>query len=334
MLCGMLPAPSFKRTAFLIFFRWAIILRSLWGWLKTKLWVCFGFCFCTAIGAVQVREYAIAGLLLILSGISLLAYCAGWPGIPAHRTITNLLRIVLGLGGLVLLCFSPVWVHREKGQDSWSMFLKRDPLASKTQAVNNAPSLTQPARQVIPRRSEIPNTVPDVPKQHPAHAQPKEIHDDVSLTVSIVNPTSPAILIENTSAAVADGVIWELVMFRRSDHAFLSYITQSVGFVKPHSKSALQEMDLNVLPRAPGGSNLSDGDVCVGTLLVDCPSCKGTTLVVSFNWHISGWFREIYQNGRLLVPHDMTPEGIDRFAEFLDQQNPEKRIAIQQIAND
>ena len=46
------------------------------------------------------------------------------------------------------------------------------------------------------------------------------------------------------------------------------------------------------------------GDECVGSLSVDCPKCKGATLVVSFKWEEGGWFYPLPdQNGDLVLPH-------------------------------
>ena len=171
----------------------------------------------------------------------------------------------------------------------------------------------------------------NMPKRIPAPTATGPLaKSNISLTVLISSPSDPAITVENPSDAVVDGVRWELVMFRTSDQAFFSYVTQHIGYVKPHSKSARYTMQLNSLPHAPGGGQLIDGDKLIGTLSVDCPICKGNTLIVSFVWGSSGWFFEMPEgNGKLLLPKDMSQGGIEQFIDSLHAiTKPDERHPI------
>lgn len=164
-------------------------------------------------------------------------------------------------------------------------------------------------------------------------AYPVSGHTEDGLIVSVflVNPTSPAI-IENHSDTLADRVTWELVMFRKNDDAFLSYLTQEIGYIKPHSRSAPYEMNLNSLPHAPGGGQLVDGDVCAGSLVVDCPSCRAITVAIGFVWGHSGWFYELPRaNGKLLKPKEMSPEMIRKFVDLLTTTTIESNARRQPI---
>jgi hypothetical protein len=151
------------------------------------------------------------------------------------------------------------------------------------------------------------------------------------LSVSLISPSEPAIVVENQSDSVAEGIAWELVMFRSTDLAFFSYPAQNIGYVKAHSKSAPYTMQLNTLPHAPGTGQVMNGDSFMGTIAVDCPLCKGTTLIVNFVWGRSGWFYEVPEGGgKLILPRDMTKELITKYFESLSTTiKPENRNAIQ-----
>jgi hypothetical protein len=108
-------------------------------------------------------------------------------------------------------------------------------------------------------------------------------------------------------------------MFRTTDQAFFSYAAQNIGYVKPHSKSARYTMQLNTLPQAPGGGQIVNGENFIGALSVDCPACRGTTLIVRFVWGRSGWFYEVPDgNGQLVLPKDMSKNTISHFAESIN----------------
>jgi hypothetical protein len=126
----------------------------------------------------------------------------------------------------------------------------------------------------------------------------------LELKVSIVNPNEPAIVVDNQTNDVASGITWELVMFRTTDQAFFSYATQDIGYVKAHSKGPRYGMTLNTLAQAPGGGGrIANGESFVGTIAVDCPTCKGEQLIVSFVWGQSGWFYQVPNAGaKLLLP--------------------------------
>ena len=143
------------------------------------------------------------------------------------------------------------------------------------------------------------------------------------LSASLVNPSTPAILVENSSDTVAENIHWELVMFRLSDHAFCSYATQNIGYVKPHSRSANYDMNLNSLPHAPQTPQLANGDRLIGTISVDCPTCRGTTLIVSFTWGVEGWFYSLPQStGGLSLPRGMTDEAIKQYIDSIEASIP------------
>lgn len=187
-----------------------------------------------------------------------------------------------------------------------------------------SPSNTSPGKSARPplKQNEVPKSMTEVDK---SAAQ----KSGTALTVSLVGPTDPAIVVDNQTDNVAEGITWELVMFRTTDGAFFSYATQNIGYVKPHSKSARYTMQLNTLPRAPGGGQIANGESFIGTLAVDCPTCLGTTVIVSFAWGSSGWFYQVPDgNGRLLLPKDMSKGTVSQFIELInaavksDQRTP------------
>lgn len=160
---------------------------------------------------------------------------------------------------------------------------------------------------------------------------PAEIQSALTIKASIVDPVSPAIVVENTSDQVAQGVIWELILFRARDLTFVSQPTQNIGFVKPHSKSAPYWMFSPGIPRytkdnvAMRDGDIKVGDSLTGTLIVDCPNCTGVTYIVHFEWGQGGWFSEMKQmDGKLALPKEMTNEGIEKYITGLDLLIPAK----------
>lgn len=152
----------------------------------------------------------------------------------------------------------------------------------------------------------------------------------VELGVSLVDPTAPSIVVDNQTDSLAEGIIWELVMFRTTDQGLLSYTTQNIGYVKPHSKSPRESIQLNSLQAFGGGGQVKIGESFIGTLSIDCPLCRGTTLIVSFVWGSSGWFYKVPDgDGRLILPKDISKDTVSRFIDRIDTViGPELRIPI------
>ena len=153
----------------------------------------------------------------------------------------------------------------------------------------------------------------------------------LELGISLVDPIDPAIVVDNQTDSLAEGITWELVMFRTTDKAFFSYATQNVGYVKPHSKGSRQSMQLNTLVQAPGGGGrIASGESFIGTLSIDCPLCRGTTLIVSFVWGSSGWFYKVPDgDGRLILPKGISKDTVSQFIDRLNTViTPELRIPI------
>jgi hypothetical protein len=153
----------------------------------------------------------------------------------------------------------------------------------------------------------------------------------ISLEVTMGQPRDPVIRVENATDYLADRITWEFVAFRRSDLALLSYSTQNIGYVKAHSIGPNVLMSLNTLPRAPGGGPLNNGDEVIGTLVVDCPLCRGESLIVDFVWGKSGWFYQVPDGkGRIWYPKTIDKETITGFMNELESTVKRKdRIPIQ-----
>ena len=120
-------------------------------------------------------------------------------------------------------------------------------------------------------------------------------------------------------------------MSRTTDQALFSYATQNIGYVKPHSKGPSYAMSLNTLAQAPGGGGqIANGQSFIGTLSIDCPLRRGTTLIVSFVWGGSGWFYKVPDgDGRLILPKDLSKDTVSQFIDRLNTViTPEVRIPI------
>lgn len=158
---------------------------------------------------------------------------------------------------------------------------------------------------------------PSPPSDHAA--QPSSV-TPIELSASIVDPTTPAIVIENSGDDLAENVTWELVMYRRSDFSFFSFATQNIGYIKAHSRSPNELMNLDAIPMAPNGDkHIKQGDQFVGTIGIDCPLCKGASLVVEFTWGIDGWYFQINSpHGGLVLPKGNTPAAVAQYFAMID----------------
>ena len=225
-------------------------------------------------------------------------------------------------------------------------------LVRKHPSVPSATAPLTPSNTPVSKPSEPPGLPPDkphvrkevagpltkqneVPKSTPEADKTPVQTNGLELAVSLVGSTDPTIVVDNQTDNLADGITWELVMFRTTDQAFFSYATQNIGYVKPHSKSARYAMQLNTLAQAPGGGGqIANGQSFIGTLVVDCPTCIGTTLIVSFVWGSSGWFYEVPgRNGQLLMPKDLSKDMISKFIEAMNTAvKAEDRTPIRDIS--
>jgi hypothetical protein len=262
------------------------------------------------LGWAMLGKNPVPGLILMSIGILYLLYeICDLPWVRAN---------IPGMFRLLLLVFAGCTIAGLFRVPIKSLFQPHSPSVPSTTARPEIPTGPKPNSETAedspqPRAPGTNSTPPRTSIRHYSD------HQELELVVSIVGPTSPAIVVDNQADKVAEGVTWELVMFRTSDQAFFSYATQSIGYVKAHSKSARYAMDLNTLPHAQGVGQVANGDKFIGSLSIDCPSCRGTTLIVSFVWGISGWFCEM-PNGRghLLLPKDMSKESVSRFIALVD----------------
>jgi hypothetical protein len=200
-----------------------------------------------------------------------------------------------------------------------------------------------PTSPTIRPSVEMPAPPPSVivkSKSNPApQTQPatRLTQNNIQLSVVIISPKYPALVVENVSDAVADGVRWQLIMFRTTDLAFFSWPAKDIGYIKARSKTAPFFMELNPPPHVPGvgdipgGWSMSNGDNLIGSLIVDCALCKGATFLVSFTWGISGWFYEVPNyNAQLLIPNQpWTKETVSLYIETLNSfVKPQERRPI------
>ena len=128
-------------------------------------------------------------------------------------------------------------------------------------------------------------------------------------------------MVENRSDHVADRITWEAVLYRESDLALLSFATQDIGYVKPHSHGSNYSIDLPNVPKmviGGGSPQIAVGDVFTGSISFDCADCKGVTYIVHLVWGQSGWTYEVPNVGAgLALTKDQSLEGKQRWVQTL-----------------
>ena len=171
---------------------------------------------------------------------------------------------------------------------------------------------------------------PKLPQPKPHQTDPSKL-GDIPLGVSIARPSDPYIVVTNSTDRLVEGITWTLVMYRTSDQAFFSYSSQNIGYLKAHSTSPGYALELNRIAYKSGAPSVSMGEDYIGSIIVDCPTCRGTTLIVSFTWGETGWFYEMPNgDGRLFLPKDLaSKEMISKYIEYVNSFiGPEKRTEI------
>ncbi len=265
-------------------------------------------------GQLAARYVVILGILgtLFLFGAVVVFrwYRAPVPIGTPLRTVIMFTVCTIPMG---LLCWY-VWPEPQK------------PLVVQHDQIQQHENLATNDNASITRNNSAPITSP---KLHPRqsrgardgvqdHGTQAHISTDIPLEVVIVAPEDPAIVVANNTDNIAEGITWELVMFRTTDQAFFSYATQNIGYLKAHSRSPHYVMNLNNLPRSNQTGLVSNGESYVGSIAIDCPTCRGTTVIVNFIWGVSGWFYEAPDgNGGLFLPKGMSKEAIVTYIEFI-----------------
>jgi hypothetical protein len=110
--------------------------------IRPQLWIAAGVCFGAAPTAVQVKEYGIALVLFVASGVSLILSPLGWNGPQRHPLFTRICKVLLMTVGVVLIPLSLLWVRKQKGDEPWTVFLRTSPVL--TTPTTSSPSTFNP----------------------------------------------------------------------------------------------------------------------------------------------------------------------------------------------
>jgi len=100
-------------------------IQTAYLWLKLKPWVIPLSFSAGGVSSISVKEFAVADLLFFVAGLSLIVFPLGWQGVPGHPGLTRLYKGVIISLGVALIPFMLAWVHRQKGEEPWSIFLKK-----------------------------------------------------------------------------------------------------------------------------------------------------------------------------------------------------------------
>jgi hypothetical protein len=319
---------------------WIFSKLCVWGVVAVGAPLVYGL----GVGALFGDEYIIASVLFSTAVVWITAKALTWEEMRGHEN-RKLISGVLIVFGIVIVAISLLWVkHRSSSIVHPEVTPTSETHLGNAGATGGSAAL-KPGEGTTPDKQLVvnPYVVSPILKTHsvsslspkssaePAPAAPNQ-NTPIVLIANIVNPKSPAIVVENTSDNVAEGITWELVLYRTRDLAFMSFATQNIGYVKPHSTGAKYSMDLLNIPKLTDGDpQIINGDVFIGTLAVDCPDCRGNTYIVQFVWGESGWLYELKDyHGKLAVAKDNTKEGKEAYIEGLDRLiPPNDKIRIQ-----
>jgi len=118
-----------------------------WHWVGEKLWFATAACFAGAVQAVSVKEYSVAAVLFLASAASLVFFSLGWKGIEGHPHLTRAGKGFLIIVGVAMLPISILWVYKQKGNEPWSIFLRRTPQKLSAAAPDQQQAVTSTSAQ-------------------------------------------------------------------------------------------------------------------------------------------------------------------------------------------
>ena len=287
----------------------------------TRGWAALSVIGATGLGftMIQVDEYFAADLCRAIAAVILVCKSFYWFQHETQKGYLTL-RIIGVCGTVVIFALIVLWTSLKRGskpQSNFSVLLQRTERIVKAFSFPVTPpiyALRPPYADYIPKSS--PTTRAPHPKNEP-------LSSEAVLSASLAHPSNLVIFVENISSLLAEDIRWALVAFRVSDPVLCSYQPQNIGYLKAHSRSANYAVELNSLPHAPQTPQLSNGDRLVGTISVDCPKCKGTTLVVDFTWGVGGSFYVLPEgNGNLILPRRLSGDNITRYIEHIENSIP------------
>ena len=343
-ICAKMDAMDWRHW-FPRLFKWKIIVRSvvrlwpkaIWRWAGGRWrWEALSG---GAATLMRFGEWGFGWFLLSLATFAASSKIAHWKPEADWKPSAKLTMIVFGqlilfvsFAALVIISLSikgfEPWSHLPAARDSfiqnhWPILA----LALKPPQAASVPQIRMPGYQ-----SRVPSK-PILPQPNGT----TRTQTGLSLSVSLVGPSAPALVVENRSDSIADRLTWELVMFRTTDQALFSYPTQEIGYIKPHDKSARYDLGLENKFHAAGAGDVTTGqimkgDMFIGCMLVDCPSCAGVTLIVGFTWGSSGWFYEYPgASGKLILPPVLVSKTvIAGYITFMEKTiDPTKRKLIE-----
>ena len=200
--------------------------------------------------------------------------------------------------------------------------------------------VASPASAVSPQpKPELPSPKPEQPrtpnkggrrKETPIPGAPPQ-SIPIEISAMFYEPKDPSIVVTNSSDDVAEGVTWAMIAIRKSDLGYFGFVTQSIGYIKPHSESGRYALQLDTLAKGSDAADkqIHDGDELTGSISIDCPHCQGRTYIVHLVWKQSGWFFEFEHKSEYVAPKDMSPEGRTRYMDlFTGATFLSKRIEI------
>jgi hypothetical protein len=184
-------------------------------------------------------------------------------------------------------------------------------------------------RSAIPDFPSPPKPAPPRPPEIKRQIPPAPLPSDPDVSLRLVYPHSPALMLVNTSDAIAREIkyavaIWNKDAPERNDPLPIPVAT--FDWIKAHSEGGPQDLfGGQVAALINKGNHLS------GSITVNCPECKrGHTFAVSIVWGENGWFSEIKSaHGSLVVPTNFAKEYRDPYFLELESMIPESsRIPI------
>jgi len=172
-----------------------------------------------------------------------------------------------------------------------------------------------------------PAGVPPTPRtQEPTTPEPSSIEAALpDVTLRFVYPKSPALLLINSSAALARDIKWSVILWNidlpdRNDP--LPIPTQTFDWLRPGDNGGPQ----NLFSEPTVSPLLKPGNRLLGSASVLCPTCdRGHTYIVYIVWGERGWFYEVKdeRSGHLILPRKFSKEAMEGYRRELEAMIPE-----------
>lgn len=251
---------------------------------------------------------------------------AGWciQNFFGLRSAVSMIASLLNLIAASVMIFIALWLFTASVKGKiWYRILGLVVLSIGAYKLNRAFPMPTSTTDRPPTAKEIAEEVAKLPLKPQVnermHLPPEGLHTDADVKANVDKATSRtadvamkfimsgpqkslSISFVNRSNFVVRDIHWAMILWntRLNQPDSIPIHVYPIDWIKKHEETGR----VAVFERAP--SDVTNGDVLIGTAALDCPKCTSKSYVLDLVWGDRGWYGEVKRqaNGPLLIPKD------------------------------